>query len=38
MFKSATLKKIMELETAIRNTNDCIKYFYQSENLEEVEA
>lgn len=38
MFKSETLKKVLELENAINNANDCIKYFYQSGNLEEIEA
>lgn len=38
MFKSETFKKIMELETAISNANDCVVYFYQSGNLEEVEV
>ena len=38
MFKSETFKKIMELETAINNANDCVEYFCQSGILEEVEA
>ena len=38
MFKSKTFKKIIELETAIINANDCIEYFYQSGNLEEVKT
>lgn len=38
MFKSEIFKKVMELETAISNANDCIEYFCQSGNLEEVEA
>lgn len=38
MFKSNSFKKVMELGTAISNVNECIEYFYQSGNLEEVEA
>lgn len=38
MFKSETLKKVMELEAAVSNANDCVVYFCQSGNLEEVEA
>lgn len=38
MYKSESFKKVMELETAINNANDCIVYFYQSGNLEEVKT